>query len=126
MMATWLDVDFGAGKTGLANVGYRLYKSDGTDAAARTEAGVVEIGGGAYGAPVTIAADTAGIEWDTGEGTPIYAHEDFTKVDDLHKAHFNRRKWDKVADTVTLYADDGVTPLYVFDTDDDMSELTPQ
>lgn len=48
------------------------------------------------------------------------------KLSDLHRSAFNRRKWDKTANTVTLYDDDGITPLYVFDTNADLSELTPQ
>lgn len=74
----WLDVSFGAGKTGLATVGYRLYTNTGTDAQARTTTGVVEIGQGAYGVNDTSIPVTAvGVEWDTGEATPVYAHEDF-------------------------------------------------
>jgi hypothetical protein len=42
------------------------------------------------------------------------------------KSVFNKRSWDKDANTITIYADDGVTPLYVFDTNEDMSEITPQ
>lgn len=44
----------------------------------------------------------------------------------IAKSIFNRRKWDKVGNTVTVYDDDDVTPLYVFDTNADLSELTPQ
>ncbi len=128
-MDLWLEVEFGSDKTSLATVGYRQYKNDGTDAVARTTTGVVEIGGGAYGCVVTINSLTVGVEWDTGEGTPIYAHEDIQELinsDKLHDSAFNRRKWDKTADTVTIYADDGTTPLYVFDGNADLSELTPQ
>jgi hypothetical protein len=45
---------------------------------------------------------------------------------DIYRAHFNRRKWDKVADTITLYQDNGIGALAVFDTNDDLSEITPQ
>jgi hypothetical protein len=45
---------------------------------------------------------------------------------DIYRAHFNRRKWDKVADTVTVYQDNGIGALAVFDTNDDLSEITPQ
>lgn len=71
----WFEVDFGATKAGLATVGYRLYKDDGTDTVARTTTGVVEIAQGGYGVEISsVANDAVGIEWDTGEGTPIYAH----------------------------------------------------
>jgi len=69
----WFDAAFGI--AGLTTVGYRQYKSDGSDAVARTTANVVEIGGGAYGCDITLDDAAVGIEWDTGEATPIYAHE---------------------------------------------------
>lgn len=74
-MSHWFDVEFGSDKTGLATVGYRFYKNDGTDSSARTTTGVVEVGGGAYGVSVAIPGDAVGIEWDTGEASPVYAHE---------------------------------------------------
>lgn len=45
---------------------------------------------------------------------------------DLWEMSMRRRKWDKPAGTVTIYGDDGVTPKWIFDTNSDMSELTPQ
>jgi hypothetical protein len=74
----WLDVDFGAAHAALGTVGYRLYKSDGSDSVARTTSGVQDISGnGSYGAAnVTVPADAVGIEWDTGAATPVYAIED--------------------------------------------------
>ena len=75
--AEWLEVEFGRTRTGIATVGYRLYKNDGTDSVARTAVGVVEVGGGAYGVPnVTIPDDAVGVEWDTGAPPLLYAHED--------------------------------------------------
>jgi hypothetical protein len=73
----WLDVDFGSAHAGLATVGYRLYKNDGTDSVARTTTGVVDLSGtGSYGvANVTVPDDAVGIEWDTGGGSPVYAIE---------------------------------------------------
>lgn len=75
---SWHDVDFGSDKAGLATVGYRQYDATGGDAVARTTVGVVEIGNGAYGVEVTVNPTTKGIQWDTGEGTPIYANEDLS------------------------------------------------
>lgn len=74
----WFDVDFGSAHGGLGTVGYRLYKNDGTDSVARTTTGVVDLSGnGSYGvASVVVPDDAAGIEWDTGGGTPVYAVED--------------------------------------------------
>lgn len=72
-----LSAAFGAGQAGLGTVGYRQYDDAGGDAIARTTTGVFEIGQGAYGVNVALDPAAAGIEWDTGGGTPIYAHEDF-------------------------------------------------
>lgn len=47
------------------------------------------------------------------------------KVMDTYRSAFNKRIWNKI-DTLTLYADDGVTPLQVFDTDSELSTITPQ
>ncbi len=49
-----------------------------------------------------------------------------TKLDSMYKADFNKRKRDAVAKTITLYEADGVTPFKVFDTNDDVSDITPQ
>lgn len=45
---------------------------------------------------------------------------------DVYKAHMNRRVHDKVANTVTVYEDDKVTPRKVFDADDDLTDISPQ
>lgn len=77
-----LAAQFGSTKTGLGTVGYRQVNITGGDAVARTTIGVFEIGGGAYG--VNLAAlnsATVLIEWDTGEGTPKYAHEDIKQTE---------------------------------------------
>ena len=52
--------------------------------------------------------------WDEAEATAIYA------------AHFNRRKHESTANTITIYAADKVTPLYVFDATDGLDDITPQ
>lgn len=72
----FLSVDFGPSYAGLGTVGYAQKKSDGTDAVARTTTGVVDFGNGAYGVTVTLAATTVLVKWDTGGGSPIYAHQD--------------------------------------------------
>lgn len=112
---TWFDASFGSSKTGLATVGYRQVDSAGGDAVGRTQAGVVEIGGGGYGvdAPVLDAACVS-LEWDTGEATPIYAHESVQEhLSDafMTKLLRNRRETDPDTGIQTIYDDDGVTPL---------------
>jgi len=68
-------VDFGPSYAGLATVGYAQYQTDGTVIVARTTAGVVAFGNGAYGVSVTPNALTEILKWDTGGGSPVYAHE---------------------------------------------------
>jgi hypothetical protein len=72
-------VNFGSAKGGLATVGYKVYNPDGSVAYDRSTAGVVEIGTstGIYSAKVTINDADAIVLWDTGEGTPRYATEDY-------------------------------------------------
>lgn len=45
-------------------------------------------------------------------------------VQDIHAANFNKR--DNIANTITIYEDDEVTPRHVFDTNADLSVITPQ
>ena len=44
----------------------------------------------------------------------------------IYRANFNRRKHDSVLNTITIFDTDGVTPLYVFDVDDALTDITPQ
>ena len=65
--------------TGLVGtLGYTQIKADGTTAVARTTAGIVEMGNGAYGVTITPNSTAAIIQWDSGGGTPTYAVEDVT------------------------------------------------
>lgn len=81
-------VSFGTAKTGLATVGYELFKGDGTVFQARTTTGVSEIptGTGSYkvelAASVFTAAFDGYIVWDTGETpTPVYSVEAVRIID---------------------------------------------
>lgn len=47
-------------------------------------------------------------------------------IQEVHEAHYNRRKHDAVNDTLTIYDTDKVTPKKVFDTNADLSDITPQ
>ena len=83
----WFEVDFGSAYAGIGTTGFRLYKVDGTDSVARTTSGVVDLGNGGYGVPaVTVPDDAAGIEWDTGGGSPVYAREDVEPYRDRDEA----------------------------------------
>ena len=75
----YLTADFGEDFAGLGTVGYTLIDGAGGDAQARTTTGVVDLGDGAYGVEVdvaSVASTTRLVKWDTGGGTPIFAHED--------------------------------------------------
>jgi len=57
---------------------------------------------------------TAAAVWDEVHGKMIY------------RAHYNRRYHDKVAGTITIFDTDNVTPLHVFDADDELLNIVPQ
>lgn len=76
----YLIAQFGQSKNALATVGYRLF--DGAEVAqgTRITAGVQNLGGGDYGALVTVLNSFEGrITWDTGEGTPQYASQSLSR-----------------------------------------------
>lgn len=67
----------------------------------------------------------AGVLVTSNGGGGLTAEQD-TILTKLHQAHFNRRYWDKVGETITIYDIDKITPLYVFDANSDLSNITPQ
>jgi hypothetical protein len=79
MIQTIKSVNFGSTKTGLATIGYALINSDGTEKQARTTIGIIEVSStGIYIADLAFDDTWSGlILWDTGEGTPKYASENF-------------------------------------------------
>lgn len=115
----YLEVDFGKAHGGLATVGYRLYKNDGTDSVAFTTTGVFEIvaNEGAYGVVVpSIPDDAVGIEWSTGGGTPVYARQSQSWTDKFLQA-VNGGRWriNKGTDQLELYDEDNTTLIATFD-----------
>lgn len=69
----YLGVGFGSAKAGLLGVGYRLFDSSNAAVAARITAGVLNLGRGWFGATITFPDSFVGrVEWDTGEGSPLY------------------------------------------------------
>lgn len=116
----YAEVAFGAEYTGLATVGYALKDATGGDVVARTTTGVFEQAGGTYGVVIPTVADTvATIEWDTGGGTPIYAHESFPRALDLEfiqNIEGGRQEiTDTAGGTLTCYAEDNATIIAVFE-----------
>ena len=63
-------IQFPSTKAGLATVGYQLKSIAGANVGSRVTAGVVEIGGGAYGADIDYGSGF--VLWDTGETVPTY------------------------------------------------------
>lgn len=70
-------VNFGPAKGGLATVGYKV------DGGTRVTSGVAELGTntGVYAASVSLAEGRTGhILWDTGEGSPAYAGDEYSTL----------------------------------------------
>lgn len=88
----FLTADFGIGNGGIGTVGYELLDNTGATAQARTTTGVVDLDDGAYGVEVDVF-ESAGpntarfVKWDTGGGSPIFAHEDLAPimVEEIHR-----------------------------------------
>jgi hypothetical protein len=75
-------VAFGSSKTGLSTVGLTLLNPDGTEHTARTTIGVYEMDGGGYGKNISFPDNWKGIiKWDSGEGSPVYAYEDYNYLE---------------------------------------------
>jgi hypothetical protein len=68
-------VDFGAGRSGLSTVGYKVYTQSSNTLGSRITTGVQEIGAtGKYGAVVTFPDGfVGGVLWDSGETVAVYA-----------------------------------------------------
>lgn len=49
-----------------------------------------------------------------------------SEVGKLTEAHYHRRVWDSVGNTITIFEDDGITPKHIFDTNADLSDINPQ
>lgn len=73
-----LSVAFGPSKTCLGAVGLTLLNPDGTVHTARSTVDIFEMEGGGYGKNIVFPDNWKGIlKWDTGEGSPLYAYEDY-------------------------------------------------
>jgi len=101
----------------------------------------MHIHGGAGGIAIINDTCTAGTIVITGDfkvtdnsaGATVIIREvqsDLTAIEPnitaLHQSAFNKRTWNKTSDIITIYDTDNITPIYVFDTNDDMSDITPQ
>ena len=121
----YLTVDFGPASAGLGTVGYALKNAAGGDAVARTTTGVVDQGNGAYGVEVDLPPDAIAVKWDTGGGSPIYAHEDF--IAEQNNIFLRNRNETNQGGTPrqTIYRDDGSTVYMEGDAFEDQAGSTP-
>jgi hypothetical protein len=59
-----------------------LLNPDGTEHTGRTTVDIYEMGGGGYGKNITFPDTWKGIiKWDSGEGSPVYAYEDYNYLE---------------------------------------------
>jgi len=116
---------FGSSNTGIATVGYRQVGAGGATIVARVTAGVYEIGGGAYGVEVIPAIGAKSLEWDTGGGSTIFAHEDL--LDYFNKqALINKQHTDPGTGKRTIFEEtDDATALVEGDIFEDVGGATP-
>ena len=86
----------------------------------------IDITANTNGAQILSSCDvflnTLGDVRDLGTGT----HDESSHLVELHEASYNRRVHDSGANTITIYESDDVTPKKVFDTNADLSDITPQ
>jgi hypothetical protein len=110
--------NFGSGKGSLSTVGYRLLDTNGTLSGSRVTSGIGEIigGSGIYSASIYFTSTFSGsILWDTGEGSPSYATEDYNGND--YKIDFTRHittgRWtiDNATREMIFYKEDNDTEI---------------
>ncbi|MGI9503262.1 MAG: hypothetical protein ACR2RE_09430 [Geminicoccaceae bacterium] len=105
----YLTADFGAANAGIGTVGYTLKNAAGGDAVARTTTGVTDLGNGAYGVEVDLPPTAVAVKWDTGGGSPLFAHESL--IDAQSNIFLRNRNEVNQSGTPrqTIYRDDGTT-----------------
>lgn len=114
-------VNFGPGKAGLETVGFTLINNSGNVAVARSTVGVHEVGTdtGIYAAPITFTNFVGSILWDTGEGSPAYATEEYNgteeNVEFIKDIEGGRWSIDQGANQMIFYKSDNVTEVARFD-----------
>lgn len=116
----FLTVDFG---TTSATVGYTLKNAAGGDAQARTTTGVTDLLNGMYGVEVDLPPSAVAVKWDTGGGTPIFAHEDLIEAQNNIFLR-NRNESNSTTGKQTAYQDDGSTTYMEADIFQDQAGAT--
>lgn len=121
----FLTVDFGVANAGLGTVGYTLKDAAGGDAQARTTVGVTDLLNGMYGVEADLPPIAVAVKWDTGGGTPIFAHENL--VSEQNNIFLRNRNESNQGGTPrqTIYKDDGTTVYMEGPAFEDQAGTTP-
>ena len=118
----YLTADFGITS---ATVGYTLKNAAGGDAQARTTTGVTDLSNGAYGVEVDLVPAAVAVKWDTGGGTPIFAHEDLIAEQNNIFLRNRRDLTQGGTNNQKSYRDDGSTVYMQGDAFEDQAGTTP-
>ena len=121
----YLTADFGPNNGGIGTTGYTLKNAAGGDAQARTTTGVVDQGNGMYGVEVDLPPTAVAVKWDTGGGSPVYAHEDL--IAEQNNIFLRNRNETNQGGTPrqTIYRDDSSTVYMEGDAFEDQAGTTP-
>lgn len=120
---TYFAADFGPANAGLSTVGVTQLAADGSTAVARTTAGVANLGNGAYGADIALNESTTSLKWDNGTG--LYAIEEVSASVLAAKILRNKMITNPSTGVITIYDDDGTTPLLTANIYEDASGAQP-
>ena len=121
----YLTADFGPSQAGLGTVGYTLKNAAGGDAVARTTTGVVDQGNGAYAVEVDLPPDAVMVTWDTGGGSPIFAHEDLIAEQNNIFLRNRNELIQSGTDRARVFRDDGSTVYMDAPAFEDQAGTTP-
>ena len=75
--------------------------------------------------PISPTAYVQVVLANSSSATLIESTTDSIAINEIHDAHFKKRVWDRDGNTITIYDEDEITPLYIFNTNADMSVITP-
>jgi hypothetical protein len=114
----------GSRTTWLATDSYVIYENTQCNISGGNLAAVDDVGGEI--SPVLQSPNTNVVRASSSSATTTSQEELNAQVSDIHKAHFNRRAYDSIAKTITIYDTDKVTPIFVFDTDTNQEDISPQ
>lgn len=78
------------------------------------------------GGEIHVLGEPYSVEDNSGVGCTVIYNTEGHKTSELHEASYNRRVHNSSDDTITIYEADNVTPKKVFDTNSDLSDITPQ